>query len=76
LSKGKITVTIEEELVRELDRTAAALNESRSRLVEAAIRTWKNGRIERELIEGYRALAVEDSKVAEENLPAACEALK
>ena len=76
MSKEKITVSIEEELVQDLDLTAKSLKESRSSVVEAAIRTWKKSRIEQELIEGYRAMADEDVKVAEKSLAAGYEALK
>ena len=76
MSKGRITVTIEEELVEELDRLAKALNGSRSGLVETAIRAWKKTQMEQELMEGYRAMAKEDRKTAEENLAAGYEALK
>ncbi len=76
MSKAKITVTIEEELVREIDRTARTLKENRSYLVEEAIRTWKKVRLERDLREGYLAMAAEDLAAAEENLPVGNEALK
>ncbi len=76
MSKEKITVTIERDLVRELDRAAKSLKGSRSRMVETAIRTWKRARIEQELRDGYQSMAEEDQKVAEANLAAGYEALK
>ncbi|MBZ5495718.1 MAG: ribbon-helix-helix domain-containing protein [Acidobacteriia bacterium] len=76
MSKEKITVTIEEELVRELDREAKSIHGSRSNLVENAIRTWKRIRLEQELKEGYRNMADEDLKVAEENLTSGYEVIK
>lgn len=76
MSKERITVTIEEELVRELDRVARTAKGSRSNLVETAIRTWKKLRLEQELMAGYRTMAEEDRRVAEENLAAGSEALK
>ncbi len=76
MSKERITVTIDEELLQELDRVAAALKQSRSNLVEVAVRTWKRVRLEQELIEGYRGMADEDLMVAENNLAAGHEALK
>jgi metal-responsive CopG/Arc/MetJ family transcriptional regulator len=76
VSKGKITVTIEEELIEDLDRAAKLLGKSRSSVLEKAIRTWKNTLLQRELIEGYRAMSDEDLKVAEQNLPAGYKALK
>jgi metal-responsive CopG/Arc/MetJ family transcriptional regulator len=76
MSKAKITVTIEEELVKEIDRTARTLKENRSCLVEEAIRTWKKVKMEQALREGYLAMAEKDLATAEENLPVGYEALK
>lgn len=76
MSKAKITVTIDEGLVEVLDREAKILNESRSNLVETAIRTWEKLRLERKLIEGYREMAEENRKVAEDSLGAGYEVLK
>ncbi len=76
MSNERITVTLDEELVQELDRVAAALKQSRSNLLEVAVRTWKRVRLEQELIEGYRAMADEDLKAAENNLASGFEALK
>jgi metal-responsive CopG/Arc/MetJ family transcriptional regulator len=69
MSKEKITVTIEEDLVKEIDRTAKIINKSRSYLVEEAIGTWKRARIEQGLKKGYLAMAEEDLATAEANLP-------
>jgi metal-responsive CopG/Arc/MetJ family transcriptional regulator len=76
VSKEKITVTIDEELLEDLDRAAKSLRVSRSSVLEKAIRTWKKDLLRRELIEGYRTMSDEDLKVAEQNLHAGYEALK
>ena len=76
VGKGKITVTIDEDLVRELDRAARTTKVSRSKMVETAVRAWTRNRLEQRLIEGYRAMADEDLKVAERSLPAGSEVLK
>ncbi len=76
MSKEKITVTIEEELLEELDRAAKSQKVSRSSVLEKAIRTWKKSLLQQQLIEGYRAMSDEDLKVAEQNLHAGYEALK
>ena len=76
MSKEKITVTIDEELLEDLDRAAKSLNVSRSSMLEKAIRTWKKDLRRLELIEGYRAMSDEDLKVAEQSLHAGYEALK
>jgi len=76
VSKEKITVTIDEELLEDLDRVARSQRESRSKVLEKAIRTWKKSLLQGELIEGYKAMSDEDLKVAEQNLHAGHEALK
>lgn len=76
MSKAKITVTIDEEVLEDLDRTAKSQRESRSSVLEKALRAWKKSLLQRELIEGYRAMSDENLKVAEQNLPAGYEALK
>ncbi len=76
MSKERITVTIEEELVQDLDRAAQPLKQSRSNLIEMAVRMWKKVRLEQDLIKGYRAMAEEDLKIAEKNLSAGYKVLK
>jgi len=70
MSKERITVTIDKELVKEIDRRAKILNKSRSYLMEETIKTWKSVQLEQELREGYLSMAEEDLATAEENLPA------
>ena len=76
MSKEKITVTIDEKLLEDLDRAAKSQSESRSSIVEEAIRIWKRAIMHQELIEGYRAMSDENSRVAEESLHAGYEALE
>lgn len=67
-SKQKVTVTIDESIVREIDRLSKERNETRSHLIEKALKTWRRKQLEQELIDGYRAMAKEDAKTAEHNL--------
>lgn len=76
MSKAKITVTIDADLVRHLDEVAARSHWSRSRLVEAAIRSFKNAALERDLIAGYRAMADDDRTTAEDALAGAVESFR
>lgn len=74
-SKQKVTVTIDESIVREIDRLSKERNETRSHLIEKALKAWRRKQLEQELIEGYRAMAKEDEKTAEQNLAAGKEAI-
>jgi len=76
MGKDRITVTLEHDLVKEIDRTAKHLNKSRSYMVEEAIRTWKTVGLQRALKDGYLAMAEEDRATAEDSLAAGFEALK
>jgi metal-responsive CopG/Arc/MetJ family transcriptional regulator len=74
-NKMKVTVTIDEAIVREIDRASKESGESRSRVIEKAIQEWRRKELERQLIEGYRAMAKEDAETAEANLAAGVEVL-
>jgi len=74
-NKLKVTVTIEESIVREIDRASNERGESRSRVIEKAIQQWRERERDKQLIEGYLAMAKEDVETAEANLAAGVEAL-
>ena len=71
----KVTVTIEESIVGEIDRVSKERGESRSRVIETAIQEWRKRELDKQLIEGYQAMAKEDMETAEANLAAAVEVL-
>jgi metal-responsive CopG/Arc/MetJ family transcriptional regulator len=74
MSKARVTITIDRDLHESLIRYSRMRKLSRSRAIEEAIRFWQRSQRERDLIEGYRAMAREDAAVAESNLPAGLEA--
>jgi metal-responsive CopG/Arc/MetJ family transcriptional regulator len=71
----KVTVTIEESIVREIDRASNERGESRSRVIEKAIQQWRERELDKQLIEGYLAMAKKDVETAEANLAAGVEVL-
>jgi metal-responsive CopG/Arc/MetJ family transcriptional regulator len=75
-NKLKVTVTIEESIVREIDRASNERGESRSRVIETAIQQWRKRELDKQLIDGYLAMSKEDVETAEANLAAGVEALK
>jgi predicted transcriptional regulator len=75
-NKQKVTITIDEAIVKDIDRLSEKEGESRSQLIEKAVRAWRQRQLEKELVEGYVAMAKEDLETAEANLEAAVEALK
>jgi metal-responsive CopG/Arc/MetJ family transcriptional regulator len=74
-NKLKVTVTIEESIVREIDRASNERGESRSRVIEKAIQQWRERELDKQLIEGYLAMAKKDVETAEANLEAGVEVL-
>ncbi len=75
-SKVKITVSIDEALVREIEGFGRRGRKSRSKMVEEALQHWRRSQLEQELKEGYQAMAKEDRVTAERNLAAGWEAIK
>ena len=71
----KVTVTIEESIVGEIDRVSKQRGESRSRVIEIAVQEWRKRELDKQLIEGYQSMAKEDMETAEANLAAAVEVL-
>lgn len=74
-SKQEVTVTIDEAIVKEIDKLSKEMNETRSHLIEEALKAWRRGQVEQELIDGYCAMAKEDVKTAEQNFAAGKEAV-
>lgn len=75
-AKVKVTVSLDEALVRELAGASRQGRKSRSRLVEEALRLWRQSRLEQELKEGYGAMAREDRATAERHLRAGWEVVE
>ena len=75
-NKQKITITIDESIIKDIDRLSEREGESRSRLIEKAVKVWRERELEKELIKGYVAMTEEDLETAEANIEAGVEALK
>ena len=75
-SKVKVTLSLDESLVKELEGVSRQSRTTRSRLVEEALRFWRRSRLEQQLKEGYQHMAKEDRATAEGNLAAWWEIMK
>jgi metal-responsive CopG/Arc/MetJ family transcriptional regulator len=75
-SKVKITLSLEEGLVKELEEIGRVKRTPRSRLVEEALRFWRRSLLEQQLKDGYQSMAIEDRATAERNLAAGWEIVK
>lgn len=68
--KVKVTLSLDEDLVATLDALSREAKKPRSRVVQEALRQWRKKELHGKLAEGYRAMADEDRRTAERNLPA------
>jgi len=75
-SKVKVTVSVDEALIREIGRASRKARRPRSQLVEEALQLWRRTQVERALKEGYEAMAKEDRVTAERRLKAGWEAIR
>lgn len=75
-SKIKVTVSLDESLLKELEGVSRQSRTPRSRLIEEALRFWQHSRLEQQLKEGYQLMAAEDRATAERNLAAGWETMK
>jgi metal-responsive CopG/Arc/MetJ family transcriptional regulator len=75
-NKLKVTITVDRSVVEEIDRLSKEQRESRSHLIEEAIKMWRQMELEKELIDGYVAMDKENVETAEANLKAGMEVLK
>ncbi|OGC43886.1 hypothetical protein A2Y85_07860 [candidate division WOR-3 bacterium RBG_13_43_14] len=75
MAKTRITITLDEKYVKDLDRIARIKKINRSALVEEAILLWEKENINRALVYGYQSMVKEDSQVVEEYIKIAGEIL-
>ncbi len=74
--KVKLTLSLDEDLVEAVDKISRQKKKPRSRVVQEALRMWQKGQLQEKLAEGYRAMAEEDRKTAEQHLAAFREILE
>jgi metal-responsive CopG/Arc/MetJ family transcriptional regulator len=67
-TKVKVTVSVEESLIRELAEASRKTGRPRSQLVEEALRLWRHSQVAEALKEGYLTMAKEDRETAERRL--------
>ncbi|MFQ5796918.1 MAG: DUF6364 family protein [Candidatus Bipolaricaulia bacterium] len=68
--KLKLTLSLDEDLVEELERISRKTKKPRSRLVQEALRIWQRTELQEKLAQGYREMADENLEMAEQGLSA------
>ncbi len=66
--KLKVTLSLDEDLVEELERTSRETKKSRSRLVQEALKLWRRMELQAKLARGYQEMADENVQTAEQGL--------
>ena len=74
-NKQRVTIALDRNILEEIDRLSKEQRESRSRIIEGAIKLWRKRQLEKELAEGYLAMSKENAERAESNLVAGEEVL-
>jgi len=64
--RRKVTVIIASDRLARLDEIAVARDANRSGLIEEALDVWERELLGQELAAGYKAMAAEDRRTAEE----------
>ena len=72
---AKVTISLPRQLLAFADRLAEESSKSRSAIVAELLRKEEEARIEALMIEGYRELAEENRRLAEEAYPLASEVM-
>jgi len=73
--REKVTISIASDRLAQLDEVVIVRDSNRSALIEEALAVWEERRLQRELADGYKAMAAEDRKTAEVNLRSGVETL-
>ena len=73
--KRKVSLTIDEGILAEIDKAAEARNAAKSRVAEEAFRLWLKTETEALMAKGYEDMAEKDGAFAERTLHAQGEAL-
>ncbi len=74
--KVKLTISLDQDIVEKLDEMARQSKKPRSQVVQEALRLWRRKELNEKLAEGYRFMAEEDRKMAEQHLAVFKETLK
>ncbi|MCF8053347.1 MAG: hypothetical protein K9L59_19095 [Desulfobacterales bacterium] len=73
--KRKISLTVDESVVREIERISEKNRIAKSRIAQEAFELWLKREVERRMAEGYEEMAEEELESAENALEAQREIL-
>jgi len=74
-TKRKLSITIDNKILEEIEKTTKASNFSKSKLTEEALKLWFKKNTEELMARGYKDMAKEDEEFAELSLEVQEEAM-
>lgn len=66
MAKEKLSITIDSNLSKEIQKYAKTRKLSTSKLIENVLVQWKKENIKKQMVEGYKAMSLENSELAKE----------
>lgn len=66
MAKQKVSVTIDGELLRDIESYLQIKNISRSVFFEQVLLNWQRDYMRKQMIQGYKAMSKENSQIAKE----------
>ena len=63
--KGKVSISIDAILLQDIQKYSKANNISRSQVIESVLKEWQHAINRKQLIEGYKASARENTEITE-----------
>ena len=64
-NKRKISVTIDEEILKAIEKASKTFNMAKSQLAQEALRLWLKKKTEESMARGYIEMSEEDKELAE-----------
>ncbi len=66
MSKEKLSITLDSDLSKEIQKFAKSKKLSTSKLIENVLLQWKQENIKKQMVEGYKSMAEENLKISKE----------
>jgi metal-responsive CopG/Arc/MetJ family transcriptional regulator len=66
LTKGKVSISLDSSILQDIELYSKSRNVSRSQVIESVLKKWQLDLKKKQMIEGYKAMAQENTRIAEE----------
>ncbi len=65
-TKGKVSISLDASILQDIKMYSKSKKVSRSQVIESILKTWQAEIKKREMIEGYKAMTQENTRIAED----------